>query len=88
VKKALLTATAALLTAATLLLARIWFQRLSLPYNELGRYFDEAHSVVYDESAIGVYGMLTALFALLAAVSLFWASRAWRKPRQRRAWPR
>lgn len=76
-KKALLTATALLLTATTLLLTRLWLQRLALPYNEQGRHFDAAHSVVYDESAITVYGMGTALFALVAAASLFWAWRVW-----------
>lgn len=77
VKKTLLTATAAFLTAATLLLARIWLQRLSLPYNEQGRYFDAAHSIVYDEGAVAVYGLLTALFAVSTVVSLLLAFRAW-----------
>jgi hypothetical protein len=79
VRRALLTAAAALLTVAALLLARLWLQRLSLPYNEEGRYFDAANAVVHDETALTVIGMLTALFAVLAALSIFLASRAWRK---------
>jgi hypothetical protein len=78
-KKAILLATAALLSAATLLLARLWSQRASLPYNEEGRYFDAAHSVVYDEGAVGVYATLTVLLALSAAATLFWMVRAWRR---------
>jgi hypothetical protein len=79
VRRSLLTATAALLTVAALLLGRLWLQRLSLPYNEEGRHFDAANAVVHDETALAVIGMLTALFAILAALSIFLASRAWRK---------
>jgi len=77
VKKAILLATATLLSAATLLLARLWFQRASLPYNEEGRYFDTAHRVVYDDSAVGVCAILTVLFALSATATLLLAFRAW-----------
>jgi hypothetical protein len=71
VRKTLPTAFALLLTTAALLLARLWLQRLSLPYNEEGRYFDAAHGVVYDEGAIAVYGVLTVLFALLAVATRY-----------------
>lgn len=79
VKKAALLVTAMLLSTATLLLALLWFQRLSLPYNEAGRYFDAAHAVVYDEDAITAYGLLTVLFALPTAAAIFWTYRAWRR---------
>jgi hypothetical protein len=79
VKKAALLATATLLSAATFLLARLWFQRASLPYNEAGRYFDAAHSVVYDEGAVGAYAILALLFGLAAMLTLLWMVLAWRK---------
>jgi hypothetical protein len=79
VKNAILLAMATLMSAVTLLLARLWFQRAALPYNAEGRYFDAAHSVVYDQGAVGVYAILAALFALAAAATLLWAFRARRR---------
>lgn len=78
-KKFILLAMATLLTTATLLLASVWLQRMSLNYNEQGRYFDSAHSVVYDEGAIVFYGLLTALMAALAIPVAFWTFKAWRR---------
>lgn len=76
-KKFILLAPATLLTAATLLLAGIWLRRVSLEYNEQGRHFDVAHSVVYDEGAIAAYGLMTALFALTAISFALSARRRW-----------
>lgn len=53
--------------------------RWSLPYNELGRYFDAEHSVVYDDSALLLYGSLS-LLSLALALAVVWATvRAWRR---------
>ena len=75
VRKAALLVMATLLSAATLLLASLRIQRASLPYNEGGRYFDAARSVVYDKGAVGVYAILTVLLALSTTVSLLRAFR-------------
>jgi hypothetical protein len=78
-KKAALAALALSLSAAALLCGLLWLQRRSLPYNEMGRYFDARYSIVYHEQAVLVYGLLTALFALPALLTLWWAVRAWRR---------
>ena len=77
-RKAAAAITAALLSAATLLLGALSLHRASLPYNEQGRYFDRANSVVLDQGAILVYGLLTGLFAFAALGAILWARRAWR----------
>lgn len=77
-RRAALLTVAAVLTAAALLLGLLWLQRLTLPYNEQGRYFDAANSVTYDDGAVLVYGLLALLFALLAMLALFLMMRSWR----------
>ena len=69
-------AIAAILFAATLVLAALWLARASLPYNEQGRYFDAANGVVYDQSAVLVYAILTLLLAFGAGLALRGASRS------------
>jgi len=44
-----------------------FFFRLRLPYNEMGRYFDEDNSVVFKDEAIPVFGGLF-LFPLIALI--------------------
>jgi len=44
-----------------------FFFRLGLPYNEMGRYFDEDNSVVFEDDAIPVFGGLF-LFPLIALI--------------------
>jgi hypothetical protein len=63
------------LMLASVVLALLWLQRLSFTYNEQGRYFDAANGVVYDQSAVMVYGILTLLFALGAGLAFRGASR-------------
>lgn len=40
------------LTAITIGLSALWFHRMQLPYNEMGRHFDAASAVVYDQGAV------------------------------------
>jgi hypothetical protein len=44
------------------------WRRYNLPYNEMGRHFDEGHVVVYEEQAIEVYVLISIV--LFAAVAL------------------
>ncbi len=77
-KKAASLATAVIASALALLLGSLWLHRASLPYNEEGRYFDAAHSVVHSDSAVTLYGLVAALFAVAAVAAALWAWKAWR----------
>jgi hypothetical protein len=44
------------------------WRRYNLPYNEMGRYFDEGQVVVYEEQALEVYVLISIV--LFAAVAL------------------
>jgi hypothetical protein len=72
-----------LASAASVLLAGMllseFLYRWSLPYNELGRYFDVEHAVVYDDSALLLYGSLSLISAALAIAVVWGTIRAWRK---------
>jgi hypothetical protein len=50
----------------------VWtfFTRLALPYNEEGRYLDEAHMTVYNQQAVGVYGLFAGIGIVLMALIL------------------
>jgi hypothetical protein len=67
-KKAVSLLLSAVLLAMTALLAATYLERRSLPYNEIGRYFDPAYSVVYEQQAVAVYGILAAIFAVATAI--------------------
>jgi hypothetical protein len=77
-KKAASLATALIASTLALLLASLWLRRAALPYNEEGRYFDAAHSVVYTDGAVGTYGLLAAFFGVVAVAAGVWAWRSWR----------
>jgi hypothetical protein len=40
----------------------IYKNRVSLPYNSMGNYFDESSVTVYNEQSVLVYGILALLF--------------------------
>jgi hypothetical protein len=63
---------------AGLLLTQFLY-RWSLPYNDLGRYFDVENGVVYDDSALLLYGSLSLISAALAMAVVWGTIRAWRK---------
>ena len=44
------------------------WSRYNLPYNEMGKYFDEGRAVVYEEQAFEVYVLISIV--LFAAVAL------------------
>ncbi len=77
-RKAASLAIALLMTSLALFCAFLWSDRASPPYNEEGRFFDVAESVVYTDTAVLTYGLLTLLFAALAFAAILWAARAWR----------
>jgi hypothetical protein len=76
--KGLTLAAAVVLVGLTALLATLAVKRASLPY-ENGRHFDVVYSVVYDESAIAVYGLLALGCAMVSAALVFLTLRMWKK---------
>ena len=48
-----------------------WLNRLLLPYNSEGRYFDQVTIVVYTDDGVIAYGLLTLIFLIIGAVCLF-----------------
>ena len=70
-RKALyLLASPASVLLAGMLLSQFLY-RWSLPYNDLGRYFDAENAVVYDDSALLLYGSLSLISAALA-IAVVW----------------
>jgi hypothetical protein len=78
-KKGISLAAALILIAVALLLSWMWRIRAMLPYNEMGRYYDSANSVVYTDSAVAVLGMLAVAVAMAALAAMLWAARTWRR---------
>lgn len=50
--------------------------RVRLPYNSEGHYFDEAASVVYHKQAVEVYGLLFIILLAVSAGFIFWIAKA------------
>ena len=71
-------ATGVVATVLTGLLIALTVTRARLPY-ENGRHFDARYSVVYDESAILVYGLLALLAGLFSAAVIFGTVRLWKR---------
>ena len=67
------------LTASASLLIWMWRIRSRLPYNDQGRYYDSADSVVYTDSAPEMLGLLAIFFTAAALAAIFWAVRTWRQ---------
>ena len=61
------------------LLLKEFLYRQSLPYNELGIYFDVEDAVVYNDSAVLLYASLSLISAALATLVVWGTIRAWRK---------
>lgn len=76
--KALAIAFCAVSAAITLLLLKLTIERARLPY-ENGRHFDPRNSVVYDEGAVMVYGLLGLASAIVTAIAVVIAARVWRR---------
>ena len=62
--------TGAICLIASAVFAMLAWRRAQLPYNDLGRYFDPAANVVYDEQAVLVWGGIALLLGVLGIASL------------------
>jgi len=69
-------AASAVLAVLTALLIAVTVERARLPY-ENGRFFDPVDSVVYDEGAVPVYGLLALALAVVTAVACWATLRLW-----------
>jgi hypothetical protein len=49
----------------------MWFESASYPYNEEGRYFDEANMIVYHQQVEELWRLLFIAVVALAMVCLF-----------------
>ena len=78
VVRGLTLAAAVVLVGLTALLATVAVKRASLPY-ENSRHYDVVYSVVYDESAIAVHGLLALGCAMVSAALVFLTLRLWKK---------
>lgn len=61
----------------TLIFSIMWFQRSQLAYNEQGRHFDAAASVVYDGYAVPIYAILALLSGASTIAAAFVTRRSW-----------
>lgn len=57
----------------TIAFSVLWLNRIALPYNSEGRYFDEVGAVVYEEQSVIVYGLLTLLLFGLLTLAVIWS---------------
>jgi hypothetical protein len=62
----------------SLLLGWVFFSRLQLKYNDMGRYFDANLGVVYEQQAVGFYGFLTFVCVVLTLFFLFFTVKNFR----------
>jgi energy-coupling factor transporter transmembrane protein EcfT len=58
-----------------------FFMQSRLPYNEMGRYFDEEKIVVYHEQAVPFYGLLLAISLVALIVTCRWTFKTFRAVR-------
>jgi hypothetical protein len=72
IRKTLAALASLVLTAVSAFLIKLVIERARLPY-ENGRYFDPVESVVYDEGAVMVYGLLAGI-SVLATLGAIWVA--------------
>ncbi|MCL9804203.1 hypothetical protein NAT51_01610 [Flavobacterium amniphilum] len=53
----------------------VFIDRLGMPFNAEGHYFDESSGVTYQEQSVSVYGVLSALLVLLTLVTGLFAGK-------------
>jgi hypothetical protein len=63
----------------TVILAVTFMKRVNLPYNGEGRYFDEAHLVVYHKQAVAVLGFLSLMCFAATITMLIWIRKTNKK---------
>src|SRR3989339_601183 len=57
--------------ASSCFFVSLFIERARMPYNELGRYFDSDHVVVYFEQAKEIYGIFAFLSLVSSLASLY-----------------
>lgn len=53
----------------------LFFERVGLPYNSLGRYFNAQQGVVYHEQHIPVCGLIVILAVVFFIFGVYWLIR-------------
>jgi len=49
----------------------LFFERIKLPYNSMGRYFDEQTGIVYSKQSVETYGFLLGISFVLIAIAIY-----------------
>lgn len=58
-------------TILAIVFLMIFIDRLILPYNSEGNYFDQKDLVVYHQQSIVAYGLLTFIFLTTTIISIY-----------------
>ena len=66
---------ASLFSTLTVLFSISFFHRYSLEYNDMGSFFDEVSGVVYHDSSVVVYGLLSIFCLIVSFITWYWVSR-------------
>lgn len=69
--KILLTFLITSLTILTIVICLTFINRLTMPYNSEGNYFEENSCVVYHQQSVIFYGILIVLFLFLTIFSVY-----------------
>ena len=77
-KKSLLIFSIFLFTAGGLV-TWLCIERLMLPYNKEGRYFDTIDDVSYDEQAILVYCFIAIILIIMGVLAFWWSRKTQKK---------
>ena len=77
--KIILTISTTLLTILTIISVMTLIERLTLPYNSEGNYFDEKESVVYNQQSIFAYGLLTFIILTTTIVLTYFLMKKIKK---------
>ena len=77
--KIILIITTTLLTILTIIFVMTFIDRLTLPYNSEGNYFDEKDSIVYHQQSIIAYGILTFIILTTTIISTYFMMKKMKK---------
>lgn len=78
VRKVLSLASAILTATLALAFIAVAINRMRLPYNELGRYYNSGEGVVYHIDDAWAYCVLATILTVAAGLVAWWARRVWR----------
>lgn len=76
--KLLSLATTLCMAVLTLGFAMLWYERLQMPYESSGQYFDAASGVTYSGGAVLGYAALAMVCCIGTALSTWRMIRVWR----------